>query len=189
MRNERGWSRETVAGKAGTSQQQIQKLETGQRPIDLAWAQRIAKAFGCSPAEIGFTAGVVPLVGAVRKGLRIEMFDEPKGKIATGVEVSADTVALELTDDAGASLGQYLLYDKSYQRELVHADFKHNGRTDMLVVRANHRPLLLREVSRETQDHRYRLTGPAGIEPIRNVGIVWVSDIIGSYFATPVTWE
>ena len=45
-------SQDRLAELVGTSQAQIQRLETGKRRITVQWAQRLAPHLGCKPVEL-----------------------------------------------------------------------------------------------------------------------------------------
>ncbi len=51
-RERAGLSQARLADLAGTSQSQIQRLELGQRKLTVEWAQRLAAALNCHPAEL-----------------------------------------------------------------------------------------------------------------------------------------
>lgn len=52
FREERGWSRPDLAKLMGTSPQQVERLEKGQRSLKLEWIDKAAEAFGVAPAAI-----------------------------------------------------------------------------------------------------------------------------------------
>lgn len=52
LRKARGLTLEQVARQANTTNQQIHRLETGQRRLTAEWMERIAAAFGVRPADL-----------------------------------------------------------------------------------------------------------------------------------------
>jgi len=52
LREARGWKRPELAARMGTSPQQIERLEKGQRRLAQEWIDKAATAFGVSPADI-----------------------------------------------------------------------------------------------------------------------------------------
>lgn len=52
FREERGWSRPVLAQKMGTTPQQVERLEKGQRTLRQEWIDKAAAAFEVDPAQI-----------------------------------------------------------------------------------------------------------------------------------------
>lgn len=52
IRETKGLTLEQVAMAAGTTNQQVSKLEKGERGLDLDWLRRIAQGLGCEPWEL-----------------------------------------------------------------------------------------------------------------------------------------
>lgn len=52
LREKRGWTQDQLAEAAGTSFQQVSRLENGTRRLTVEWMQRIAKALGVHPAAL-----------------------------------------------------------------------------------------------------------------------------------------
>ena len=52
IRKEKGFSQKELAEKAGTTYQQIQKLEKGERKFSPEWQIRLAKALDCKPIDL-----------------------------------------------------------------------------------------------------------------------------------------
>lgn len=52
IRDAKGLTLEQVAEGAGTSNQQISKLEKGGRRLDLEWMARVSRGLGCDPWEL-----------------------------------------------------------------------------------------------------------------------------------------
>ncbi len=52
LREDRGWSQEDLAHRAGTTNQQISNLENGKRRLTQDWMKRLADALECHPLDI-----------------------------------------------------------------------------------------------------------------------------------------
>ena len=52
QRELRGWKQEDLAAAVGTTGQQISRLETGARQLTEKWLSRLARALGCTPADL-----------------------------------------------------------------------------------------------------------------------------------------
>lgn len=52
LRTKLGWSQEQLAKATNTTNQQIGRLEKGQRQLTQTWLNRFARVFGCDPADI-----------------------------------------------------------------------------------------------------------------------------------------
>lgn len=52
LREARGWARPELAKRMGTSAQQVERLEKGQRGLKPDWIERAARALGVPPADI-----------------------------------------------------------------------------------------------------------------------------------------
>lgn len=52
LRTEAGWSRPTLAARMGTSPQQVERLEKGQRRLTTDWIEKAASALGVAPTAI-----------------------------------------------------------------------------------------------------------------------------------------
>ena len=52
FRKAKEWSLQALAERAGTTRQQIDKLEKGERRLTQEWMERLAAALGCKPADL-----------------------------------------------------------------------------------------------------------------------------------------
>jgi transcriptional regulator with XRE-family HTH domain len=52
LRKTQGLTLQELAGRVGTSNQQISQLETGRRRLNVDWLERLSKALGCHPLEL-----------------------------------------------------------------------------------------------------------------------------------------
>lgn len=59
LREARGWSLQELGEAAGTSAQQVFRLEKGQRQLDIEWIAKLSKALGVQPWEL-FPDGMLP---------------------------------------------------------------------------------------------------------------------------------
>ena len=66
LRQERGWSLESLAGSSGVSRSMLSQIERQQANPTLAVALRIARAFGLTLGELVETPGVSPQVHVIR---------------------------------------------------------------------------------------------------------------------------
>jgi len=65
LRQRRKLSLAAVAEKAGTSPQQVARLESGERKMTREWAERLAPALGVSPVELLFPELASPVAAEV----------------------------------------------------------------------------------------------------------------------------
>ncbi len=74
LRQKKGWSQTQLAARMKTSQQNVQRLETGKISIDLDWIRRLGEAFDMHPRDMINDAVEpieltrIPVVGAVEAG-------------------------------------------------------------------------------------------------------------------------
>lgn len=105
IRETRGLSQPALAKLARTSQQQIDRLEKGQRALTLKWARRLAPFLGVEPHEIEpveeyEAASVLGYVGA---GEQVLYFEDQAEGVLEEVEAppgAHDTVALRVRGDS-----------------------------------------------------------------------------------------
>lgn len=105
LRQERNWSRPELARRMGTSTQQVERLEKGQRSLRQEWIDRAAEAFGVPPHEI-----ITP------RGQRVEL-PAP----ALPQPVSSDIVTIQKLD-LSLSMGPGTLIDDWVESEPVSFD-------------------------------------------------------------------
>jgi transcriptional regulator with XRE-family HTH domain len=79
MREQRGWSRPELARLAGTSPQQIERLEKAQRRLSDVWLERIALAFKVQPYELIAPAALLPTEEELEAMLRDSQAELPAG--------------------------------------------------------------------------------------------------------------
>ena len=145
FREERGWKRPHLAKLMGTSPQQVERLEKGQRKLAQEWIDKAAAAFGVEPAEI---ITVVPHQALVQ-AQRSQLPDRQATKTADGGE-TIPIVALDLS----LSMGPGTPIEDFVESEPIEMDVG-----------------LLREITRSPY-HRLRIVRGIGdsMEPKFNTG-------------------
>lgn len=74
LRKRKGWTQAELAERMGTSQQNVQRLETGKISIDLEWIRKLGRAFDMHPKDMLGDAvdpvelTTIPVIGAVEAG-------------------------------------------------------------------------------------------------------------------------
>jgi len=110
FRKELGWARPKLAERMGTSPQQVERLEKGQRKLSQEWIDRAAQALGVEPAAI-----ITPMAdNDLQIMVDTAVFNEP----AVG---SADIVTLQKLD-LSLSMGPGTLIDDWVEAEPVAFD-------------------------------------------------------------------
>lgn len=108
-RAERGLSRPKLAALAGTSPQQIERLEKGMREMTRIWADRLAPHLGVSPEFLVFsTERKINVVGLASAGGDTITFADAQGpfdEVDAPDWATENTVAVQIR---GTSLGRFL---------------------------------------------------------------------------------
>lgn len=123
FRELRGWSQEELARAIGTTNQQIGRLENGQRKLTVDWMNRLAPALGCLPSDLLEDAPprLIPVVGYVGAGAEIFSIDDHlQGAGLEEIEpphagMHPDTVAVKVRGDSMVPVyreGDVVLYDR-----------------------------------------------------------------------------
>lgn len=73
LRAAKNWSQQDLADAAGTTNQQIGRLENGNRKLTVDWLERIASALKVTPKDL-LADDTVPLVGYVRAGVEAYLY-------------------------------------------------------------------------------------------------------------------
>lgn len=74
LRQRKGWTQTQLADRMSTSQQNVQRLETGKISIDLDWIRKLSEAFNMHPRDMigdavtSVELTTLPVVGAVEAG-------------------------------------------------------------------------------------------------------------------------
>ncbi|HUC61082.1 MAG TPA: helix-turn-helix domain-containing protein [Alphaproteobacteria bacterium] len=105
IREARGLSQPALAKLVRTSQQQIDRLEKGQRALTLKWARRLAPALGVQAHELGPDQEyeIAPVKGYVGAGEEVRYFEDQGDRVAEEVEAPPgehDSVALRVRGDS-----------------------------------------------------------------------------------------
>lgn len=114
LRDARGWTQQELADRAGTTNQQIGRLENGERELTVSWMQRLAKAFSVQPEELITSVRLVPVVGYVGAGAEAHYYDgaDPPGEYVPMPPGGTDhTVGVEVRGDSlGSMFNTWLVY-------------------------------------------------------------------------------
>ncbi|MDV5822923.1 XRE family transcriptional regulator [Sphingobium naphthae] len=110
LREARGWARPELAKRMGTSAQQVERLEKGQRGLKPDWIERAARALGVPPADI-----ITPL-GADAAGFR-----EPDLPVSRRVTEGENSVALRRIN-LGFAMGDGSDFDDYVEEETIDFD-------------------------------------------------------------------
>jgi transcriptional regulator with XRE-family HTH domain len=121
IREARGLSQLALARRAGTSQQQIDRLEKAQRRMTIAWARLLAPLLGVHPHELAPPDSYAAVVVAGYVGAGEEIFFhaergalEPETVAAPPVE--HDAAALRIESDSVSPryrVGEFVIYARS----------------------------------------------------------------------------
>lgn len=116
LREDRGWKRPHLAKLMGTSPQQVERLEKGDRRLAQDWIDKAAAAFGVEPAEI-----ISPMAEAAHKPTHLAP-DHPATRTADqGEAVEIIQLDLSLPMGTGATIDDYVeeeprIFDLAYIR-------------------------------------------------------------------------
>ncbi len=182
VRRARGLSQPALARLAATSQQQIDRLEKGQRPLTLAWARRLAPWLGVPPHELEpietcATAVIRGYVGADEEvfffedgaeGVALEQVAAPPGEHdITALRVQCDDLSPRYL------AGEILFYSRTRGRDPANCLYE-----DCLVRLPQGRTLLkLIEPGSEPSAYMLRSYNPS-IRLLVNCRIEWIAPVI-----------
>lgn len=113
LREARGWARPELAKRMGTSPQQVERLEKGQRKLSQEWIDKAAHAFSVTPADI------------ISEGVSLVVPEQPVAKSVDGGEVVEITrLDLSLPMGPGATVDDYveeepIAFDLGYLRSFT----------------------------------------------------------------------
>jgi transcriptional regulator with XRE-family HTH domain len=183
MREARGLSQPVLARLARTSQQQIDRLEKGQRRLTLPWARRLAPLLGVDahelqPVDAYVTASVVGYVGV---GEEVFFFDGDAGAAIENVLAPPgehDTVALRVLSDSASPRyreGEIVFYSRTRGRTAANCLY------DDCVVRLSDGRAFLKLIEPGSEPDSYVLRSYASATPLLvNRKVEWMA---------PVTWR
>lgn len=121
LRSDKQMSQAQLAELAGTSQQQIDKLERGLRKFSLEWARKLAPHLGVKIKDLwSGEGGQVPVVGYVGAGETVHYYDDhPQGSGLDEVDAPPglrNGVALKVKGDSMAPRyfsGEIIFFSRS----------------------------------------------------------------------------
>ncbi len=183
MREARGLSQPVLARLARTSQQQIDRLEKGQRRLTLPWARRLASllsvdAHELQPVDAYGTASVVGYVGV---GEEVFFFDGDAGATLETVLAPPgehDTVALRVLSDSASPRyreGEIIFYSRTRGRTAAKCLYED------CVVRLSDGRTFLKLIEPGSEADSYVLRSYASATPLLvNRKVAWLA---------PVTWR
>lgn len=177
IREARGLTLEQVALAAGTSHQQVQRLETGERRLTHEWMQRLAPALGVKPPELidEDEGGLVPVVGHVGTGETVHAFDDP-GAVVDRVEAPRDGLDAHAVIVRGDSMWpRYedgcLLFFRATDRVAPES----LGRTCVIQVRNG--ATYVKRLMKGTEPGRYRLVSFKAPD-IEDADVLWAAPVL-----------
>ncbi len=94
LREARGWTQQQLADQAGTTNQQIGRLENGERELTVSWMERLARPLGVAAPELlvlSTDMKYVRLIGEVQAGV----WREPQEQH----ETDGEWITVPLADD------------------------------------------------------------------------------------------
>lgn len=113
LREARGWARPELAKRMGTSPQQVERLEKGQRKLSQEWIDKAAHAFSVTPADI------------ISEGVSLVLPEQPPVRSVDGGEVvEIARLDLSLPMGPGATVDDYveeepIAFDLGYLRSFT----------------------------------------------------------------------
>lgn len=181
LRQARGWSQEELAKQAGTTNQQIGRLEAGTRRLTVGWMERLARPLGVAPQDLLDTSSTAPrmiqVVGYVGAGAEvIPIDDHAKGVGLDEVEcpwseLGPSAVAVRVRGDSMVPAyfdGDLIYYDDP------HFDFVHLLGKECVVALADGRKFI--KQLRRTQNGQWFLHSH-NADPILGVKIEWAAKV------------
>lgn len=174
FRESKGWKRPELAKRMGTTPQQVERLEKGQRGLSQKWIDKAAEALGVSPAEI-----IMP----------VREVEQSSGDARSIISDGEDTVSIQKLD-LSLSMGPGTLIDDWVESEPIHFD---RGFLQLITRAPAHRLKLVsgigdsmyptlnwgdaimidttdRALARQDGIYWINLYGAAGIKRLRTVG-------------------
>jgi transcriptional regulator with XRE-family HTH domain len=185
-----GLTQAELAQAAGTSHQQVYRLENRQRKLDPEWATRLARPLGCAPEDLAYSSApnaypwaikAIPVVGQLTASMEITRFRPEAPVKHIGVLGAAEhTVAIEITAAAIPMMkGLYLTYLDSpgARLKMTPEIVERQNRGSLFVVQLKQEPTLwFRTIQFGTRRGRYHLNAVNQL-PIADAEIAWVTQI------------
>ncbi len=181
IREARGLSQPALAKLARTSQQQIDRLEKGQRALTLKWARRFAPILGVQPYELGPDQDyeIAAVKGYVGAGEEVRYFEDQDDQVLEEVEAPPgehDPIALRVRGDSMNPRyfeGELIFYSLSRGTDPTNCLYE-----DCVVRMPDGRTLLkLVEPGSEPGTYTLRSYNP-GTPPLANRKIAWMAPVI-----------
>lgn len=177
-----GLSQSALAKLAATSQQQIDRLEKGQRPLTFGWARRLAPWLGVPAQELGSIEAHATAVvrGYVGAGEEVFFYEDRSDGVALE-EVAAppgdhDFAALRVHDDGLSPryfAGEIIFYSRGRGRDpaaCLYAD---------CVVQLRHGRALLKLIEPGSEPGTYALRSyNAAIRLLVNCNVEWMAPVM-----------
>ena len=175
LRVARGWSQEDLAQAAGTTNQQIGRLEKSARSLTVEWMERLAAPLGVQPQDLIYVPSEVPVTGFLEAGGRVRFLanDEPRVFAPIAPGVSMKTIAIQiLSSSLGPTFNRWYVYFD---------DDRHPPTPEMIgelcVVGLPDGSVLVRRLHNGSLPGRYHLLSDTeGM--IENVDIAWASIVV-----------
>lgn len=180
LRQARGWSQEDLARHAGTTNQQIGRLESGARRLTVDWMERLARPLGVTPQDLlptGQNARMIQVVGHVGAGAEIFAIDDhAKGAGLDEVdcpwtELAPSTVAVRVR---GSSMEPAYFDGDLIFYEQTNTDYTHLLGKECVVALSDGRRFI--KQLRRTQNGQWYLHSH-NAEPILGVSIEWAAKV------------
>ncbi|MFD2248903.1 transcriptional regulator with XRE-family HTH domain [Pseudochelatococcus lubricantis] len=177
LRKKHGLTQPELAGRMGTTKNQLIKLEKGDRRLDQQWIERAAEALGEPPeAIIGEGPIEAPVVGYVGAGTGAHFYDTTQGPldVVEAPEGSSPlTVAVEIRGDSLGPFfdGWYVFYDD------VRSEVTPDLIGEICVVGLPDGKILVKKIQAASTRGRYHLLGQFG-EPILDSEVAWAAKVI-----------
>lgn len=108
LREAKGWSRPQLAERMGTSAQQVERLEKGQRRLTQDWMERAGRALDVEPAELLRTRNPIDAVDAIMHGTVTPDFPRTVTASRGDGAIALRLLDLDLSMGDGSNLDDYV---------------------------------------------------------------------------------
>jgi len=186
FRSLKGWKPPQLAEAAGTSPQQIRRLERGERQLDPDWAARLGKVLGVPAEDIGYSDSpdvypwatrAIPVMGGLYPGLEIKLQDVPTEKIGTFSITGANTAALAIMPGTNPLVeGMFMLFNVEAE-DMSPTILDRQAAGERFIIRLFDGTCWWRRIQPGSRKNRYHLSAQ-GVEPILDVEIDTVNRIL-----------
>jgi transcriptional regulator with XRE-family HTH domain len=190
-----------LAETIGVSNEEMRRIEKGERELSLKHLSPISQRLGVPVADLGFSYSPhpypwatkpVPIVGAIGANMRVEFHDSPTERTGSLEPVTASTVALEILPSALEALaGYYAFYDDAIRERMSKEVLaRQEEQKAKFIVHLTDGTTWWRRIKSAARRKLYHLE--AGADTITDVEIEWVSEMIihpGHFVPPPATPE